>query len=285
MDRVVPARRPSTASVVINNYNYGAYLADAIESALAQTHPATEVIVVDDGSTDESHRIIARFAGRVVPVLKENGGQTSAFNAGFAASRGEVVCFLDADDLLLPEAMGAAVQALRDPRISKVHWPLWIIDRSGHRTGDLEPPRALDGGDLRQQAIREGPAVYTSSPTSGTAYARSFLQQVFPLPEARHRQSPAGHLKALAPIFGVIEVLPEPLGCYRVHGSSMFQSLTPREKAAFLLDLFDARAALLSHHLRRFGIDADVSTWKESSRYRKWRALVGDPEAAGRWAP
>ena len=91
-------------SVVINNYNYARYLAQAIDSALGQTYPGTEVVVVDDGSSDGSRDVIAAYGTRVVPVLKENGGQASAFNAGFAASRGDVVLFLDADDCLLPTA-------------------------------------------------------------------------------------------------------------------------------------------------------------------------------------
>src|SRR5215217_1250210 len=89
-------------SVVVNNYNYGRFLGEAIDSALAQTYPRTEVVVVDDGSTDDSCSVIAGYDGRVVPVLKENGGQASAFNAGFAASRGDIVIFLDADDYLFP---------------------------------------------------------------------------------------------------------------------------------------------------------------------------------------
>jgi cellulose synthase/poly-beta-1,6-N-acetylglucosamine synthase-like glycosyltransferase len=62
-------------SVIINKYNYARFLRDAIESALRQTHPSTEVVVVDDGSTDHSREIIAEYAGRVTPVLKENGGR------------------------------------------------------------------------------------------------------------------------------------------------------------------------------------------------------------------
>src|SRR5688500_10169891 len=115
------------ASVIINNYNYGRYLGAAIDSALAQTYPHTEVVVVDDGSTDDSRQVIAGYGERVVPVLKENGGQASAFNAGFAASRGDVVLFLDADDLLLPGAVAAAVAHLADPEVVKVHWPLRVI--------------------------------------------------------------------------------------------------------------------------------------------------------------
>src|SRR4051812_16040279 len=97
--------RAPWASIIINNYNYGHFLRDAIDSALAQTYPCTEVIVVDDGSTDDSREVIAGYGQRVTAVFKENGGQASAFNAGFAASRGEVVVFLDADDTLLPNAM------------------------------------------------------------------------------------------------------------------------------------------------------------------------------------
>ena len=79
--------REPFVSIVINNYNYGRFLAAAIESALAQTYPGTETIVVDDGSTDESRAVVDRFEGRVRALLKSNGGQASAINAGFAMCR------------------------------------------------------------------------------------------------------------------------------------------------------------------------------------------------------
>ena len=75
-------------SIVIDNFNYAEFLGQAIDSALAQRHGDTEVIVVDDGSSDHSRQVIGRYDGRVRAVLKENGGQASALNAGFAASRG-----------------------------------------------------------------------------------------------------------------------------------------------------------------------------------------------------
>ena len=92
--------RNRLASIIINNYNYGRFLADAIDSALSQTYPHVEVIVVDDGSTDSSRVIIGRYGDRITAVLKENGGQASAFNAGFRVSLGETIVFLDADDIL-----------------------------------------------------------------------------------------------------------------------------------------------------------------------------------------
>src|SRR5215212_9115311 len=102
------------ASVVVNNFNYERFVAGAIESALEQTYGATEVVVVDDGSTDASREVIERYDGRVVSVFKDNGGQGSAFNAGFRASRGDVVLYLDADDMLLPAAVARAMERFRD---------------------------------------------------------------------------------------------------------------------------------------------------------------------------
>src|SRR5262245_3573828 len=102
------------ASIIVNNYNYGRFLRGAFDSTLAQAYPNKEVIVVDDGSTDESREIIASYGNQIIPVLKENGGQASAFNAGFAVSRGESVLFLDSDDLLLPSTLEKAVPLLDD---------------------------------------------------------------------------------------------------------------------------------------------------------------------------
>ena len=93
--------RPRSASIIINNYNYGQFVGQAIESALEQTHPA-QVIAVDDGSTDDSREIIARFDSRVLPIFKPNGGQGSAMNDGFAMATGDIVLFLDSDDSRTP---------------------------------------------------------------------------------------------------------------------------------------------------------------------------------------
>ena len=77
----------------------GAISARRIDSALQQSYPYVEVIVVDDGSTDASLAIILSYNDRMIPILQANGGQAAAFNAGFARSRGDVVIFLDSDDM------------------------------------------------------------------------------------------------------------------------------------------------------------------------------------------
>ena len=126
-------------SIVVTNYNYGRYLRAAIDSALAQTYVLIEVIAVDDGSTDGSREIIESFADRIVPVIKANGGHGSALNAGFDASRGEIVMFLDADDELLPEAAAQVVRAWR-PGVAKAQFLLRQI-LNARRIGDALPIR------------------------------------------------------------------------------------------------------------------------------------------------
>src|SRR5579871_1853260 len=98
-------------SILINNYNYDRFLSNAIDSALAQTYPNVEVLVVDDGSTDNSRRIISEYGDRIIAILKENGGQASSFNAGVSAAGGDILCFLDADDFFYPEKVARVVKA------------------------------------------------------------------------------------------------------------------------------------------------------------------------------
>ncbi len=210
-----------TASVIINNYNYGRFLADAIDSALAQTHPDTEVVVVDDGSTDESPRIVAAYGDRIVPVLKANGGQASAFNAGFRASRGDVICFLDSDDTLLPTAMARALEPFGDPGVARVHWPLWEVYEDGTRTGVVVPSTGeLAQGNLRDVVLRHGPVGYVWAPTSGNAWSRRALERMLPMPEDAYRTCADTYLALLAPFLGGLCRLEEPLATYREHGSN-----------------------------------------------------------------
>src|SRR2546428_10583836 len=119
------------ASIIINNYNYRRFLREAVDSALNQTYRNTEVIVVDDGSTDGSPEIIASYGDRIIPVLKQNGGQNSALNAGFSSSRGDVILFLDSDDVLLPTAVEAAGGGPARPGVVQKHLA------GGERDGSL----------------------------------------------------------------------------------------------------------------------------------------------------
>src|SRR5450755_4751250 len=97
-------------SIVINNYNYGEFLGRAVDSSLGQSYGNVEVVVVDDGSSDNSMAVLAAYAGAIKLVPQTNGGQGSAYNTGFRHASGAVIIFLDADDWLYPEAVAEVVQ-------------------------------------------------------------------------------------------------------------------------------------------------------------------------------
>lgn len=120
-----------TVSVVIPCYNGAAFLAEAIRSVLAQTHPPLELIVVDDGSTDDS-AAIARGFSEVEVIEQANAGVSVARNNGLARARGDHVLFLDADDILLPGALAVGAEALdADPARVMVYGGTEVIDAAG----------------------------------------------------------------------------------------------------------------------------------------------------------
>jgi len=94
-----------TISVVIPTYNYGCFICDAVDSTLRQTLPAAEVIVVDDGSTDDTGERLKSFGARVRYVRQENGGISVARNTGIKLSRGDWIALLDSDDIWHPQKL------------------------------------------------------------------------------------------------------------------------------------------------------------------------------------
>jgi glycosyltransferase involved in cell wall biosynthesis len=242
-------------SIVINNFNYGRYVGVAIESALEQTHTETEVLVVDDGSSDESRSVIARYDG-IRTILKSNGGQPSAFNAGFAASTGEIVIFLDADDVLLPEtAARVAAEFRRDPRLVKVQYRLEIVDAEGRPIGRTLPSgrRPIACGDLREAAL-SSPDDLVYAPTSGNAFSAEALRLLLPIPDEAFADMYCVNLVALLGPVGAIEGIG---GRYRVHAANAFHTDS--------LDLERVRATIerteVTHrHLVRFAGELGLIT-------------------------
>ena len=100
-------------TVVIPAYTYENYVGETIQSVLDQTYPEIETLVVDDGSTDGTAEVVKGFGGRVSYIHKENGGLGSARNRGISDARGEFLVFLDADDLLEPDAVDLMVAKLQ----------------------------------------------------------------------------------------------------------------------------------------------------------------------------
>jgi Glycosyltransferases involved in cell wall biogenesis len=239
-------------SVIINNYNYAQFVATAIESALAQTYPHREIIVVDDGSTDESREVIQRYADRVQVVFKENGGQASAFHAGVAASRGEVICFLDSDDYWAPHLL-ERVAARWDDSLAMVEWRMECVDSDGKPLGRSFPIHTPYEGDLRPILTRR--IYYLSTPTSGNAFARRAVEAVFPLDESFWRISADVPLLMGAPFYGKFAFIDETLSFYRVHGGNLYYGIPPRwERLQREVRHLLAREQIIRTHAERQGL-------------------------------
>lgn len=270
-------RAPRCASIVITNYNYGRFLADAIESALAQSHENTEIIVVDDGSTDDSRRVMRRYANRVIEVCKANGGQASAYNAGFVVSRGDVVCFLDSDDTLFETAISRAVAFFQDPQVVKVEWQLQIVDALGVPTGNVVPEKPAPEGDLRQRTILNGPIYdwWFTPPSSGNCYSRQFLQRAIPVPEAPFRHGADVYFTVLAPLYGEIRRRSGPQGTYRVHDkNNYFGRPLDESRLGDYIRRFEDCCVQLQNHLGAQGVEVDIDDWKKRNFNYLWPTRV-----------
>jgi glycosyltransferase involved in cell wall biosynthesis len=228
-------------SIIITNYNYGHFLANAIDSTLCQSYPSIEVIVADDGSTDQSHTVLDSYGNRILPIFKQNGGQASAMNAGFRQSRGEIVIFLDADDMLLPNIVQKVVEAFRThANVAKVMYRMEVIDAQGRPTGEIKPHSHLPlrSGDLRRY-ILSSPFDMTWMATSGNAFAAGVLQKILPIPEQDFPIMADFYLSHLVLLLGLAVFLPEVGAYYRLHNANHFARRT-RD-----LDLSEVRAFIL----------------------------------------
>ena len=212
------------ASIIINNYNYDRFVAEAIDSALNQTYSNVEVIVVDDGSTDNSRNIITSYGDRIIPIFQENGKQGKAFNSGFSVSKGKIIIFLDSDDLLFSQAVEQII-AIWKPNFAKVHYRLTVVDTEGESLGYSLPQGVspLSTGEVWQTLLELG--VYISTPTSGNALSRKVMEQIFPIPD-EYRTTADDYLCYSMPFYGEVGAVEEPLGAYRIHDSNQWALTT-----------------------------------------------------------
>jgi glycosyltransferase involved in cell wall biosynthesis len=210
---------PRSLSVVITNYNYQAYVGTAIQSVLNQTHSPDEIIVIDDGSTDESRSVISSFGGRIRTIFKPNEGFKATTNRGFFEAKGELLVYLDADDLLYPNALAEVLRIFK-PGMAKVQFDLDIIDRDGAMLGRrfCNFPDRLSAEDVAEEFRRTSTYIWPA--TSGNAYAREFLDKVMPM------DPPVGidgALNTIAPLYGQVGTISAALGQYRIHLTNMSQ--------------------------------------------------------------
>lgn len=165
----------STVSVIIPAHNAGGYLSQAIESVLAQTYRNLEIVVVDDGSTDDTPHVAEAYGSSVLCLSQQRGGVASARNRGIRASSGQYVAFLDADDLWRPEKLEIELLFLdREPSAGLVCSD-WALERGGARVTSsvFSTRRPVTSGYLFRRIVRDSFLL-----TSTVMVRRPYLDEV-----------------------------------------------------------------------------------------------------------
>jgi hypothetical protein len=210
-------------SCLITAYNYERFLADAVESALAQDYPALEVVIVDDGSTDGTAAVADALAAAHPGVVRvfhqENGGWTSAFNRAIAEARGAYLGILDADDTWLPGKLAKQVELLNArPEVGLVYSDLAVIDEHG----TVVKPSFWEDKGVHPFDGRCAASLVTTGNTATTSsvLVRASLKDAFfPIPD----EVPYGDWWVAFRTAAVAELayLREPLTGYRFHGANL----------------------------------------------------------------
>src|SRR5262245_33895759 len=211
-------------TVLIDAYNYGRYVEEAVSSVLAQDLSASEreVLVVDDGSTDDTAARLRKFGNEIRYLYKTNGGQASAFNYGLANARGEVIALLDADDVWLPNKLTRLREVFEQvPAAGMAYHRLYWWDGANETGAD----RYFIPVSGRLPENRSALLQYPMASTSCLAFRRAALEKLLPVPETLHSQADA-FLTALVIFIAPIVAVEDYLGKYRLHATNLFQNIT-----------------------------------------------------------
>jgi glycosyltransferase involved in cell wall biosynthesis len=267
-------------SILINNYNYARFLGVAIDSALTQSYVSTEVLVVDDGSTDNSREVISRFGNRVTAIFKENGGQASSFNAGVSACRGDILCFLDADDFFYPDKVSRVVEFFHEHAENlkpiMLHHLLAVkndtgADVEGRPYGKTHPSPM----NLYAFAQRHNFIWYEAGPTTSISLNRILTDRLFPIPEKGVRISGDDFIVCGASLLADVYSIKEILGGYRVHEKNNWFHSTQRKSPEFLCALQDyLNAKLVENGLSPvICFDESIYAWQGLLDDERWIKL------------
>ncbi len=238
----------SLVSVVIPNYNYARWVGAAVESVLAQTYSHKEVIVIDNGSTDDSLAVLARFGNRIRVIAQDNRGQAGSRNRGIEESKGEFVAFLDADDVWLPEKLAKQMPLFSDPKVGLVYCGMRRVDQELRPLEELIP--SLAGDVLEHFALH--PSAVVQGGESTAVIRKSVLLSAGPFDPNLSIASGWDMWRRIASRCH-IGVVSEALVLYRQHSTnaSHRHDVFAKDMTLKLKKLFSDPISGRVHHLKR----------------------------------
>ncbi len=229
------ADRTPRVSIVIPTYNCDRYIGQAIESVLRQTYSSYEIIVIDDGSQDKTQEILQPFAQQIQSVYQSNQGVSVARNHGIKLAQGELITFLDADDLFFPDKLAAQVAVFdRQPELGIVHSGWRRVNQQGEALMDVKPWEMVPQLDL-ESWLRWKPLG-----TMGTLmFRRDWLQQVGGFEAGLTHAEDVDLVLRLALKGCQAQWLPQPTVCYRQHDqNTMRDGISQAQSINWVLDRF-----------------------------------------------
>jgi len=230
-------------STIIPVYNGSLYLAQAIESVLSQTYTNYEIIVVDDGSTDDSYSVIQQYLPQVRYVEQSNQGVAAARNHGLKLAQGEFIAFLDQDDFFLPDKFSTQVNCLMEhPELAFVSSGWAIVNAQGATVGAVQPWLSLAKLDL--------PAILVWKPVflGAMLFRRSFLELVEGFDRSLSQTPDVDLVLRLALKGGYGDWVRQVTVGYRQHErNASLDSLQQAQELELILDRFFAQPLLPSH--------------------------------------
>lgn len=248
-------------TALIDTYNHEAFIEKAIESVRQQDFPAaeTEILVVDDGSTDRTPELIRKFQPRLRLLRKGNGGQGSAFNAAIPEAQGEILAFLDGDDWWAPGKLTGVVDVFaKDAAVGLVGHAVTQVYPDGRQQTEL--PREVSR--FRLTSVEQARTFRMRKSFLGTSrmtYRRNVLRQIGTVPEALKFEADE-YLFTLAGLFADVVVLREPYSFYRQHEGNLFQiSHESEEGMRRKQQVLAALAQALDEKLRALGARSDIT--------------------------
>jgi glycosyltransferase involved in cell wall biosynthesis len=265
-------------SVLMANYNYGHYLRQSIESVLNQTYRYFELIVCDDGSTDNSYEVISGYAqgdSRVKLVRKQNGGQASAWNAAYSESRGRIYCTLDADDTFAPHKLETIVQHFARYSSSgfAIH-PMAVVDSRGQEIDMMPRVRRFEEGWIAENVIKRG-GRWRTMVSSALCFRAELTRYLFPIHEAIFRPHPDTLVYTLAPLLTEVSVVDEVLSYYRIHGGNNVATLAPNlDTHRKMMDLISRIVIGVNLRLSELGVDEPQLDLERNLQYLQERFRV-----------
>ena len=258
---------PIRVTVLIDTYNSGHFIEDAIDSVLAQDFPPEqmEILVVDDGSADDTANRVRKYGDRIQYFYKPNGGQASALNFGIARARGEIIAFLDGDDYWLPgKVQRVAGEFEKHPEAGMVYHN-FLCKRDS--APDLLPDTGVAGVSGFLSDNRKSLLGYDLYPSATLAFRRTVLQRLLPVPESLIVQADA-HLSACVIFVAPIVYIDQPLTVYRVHPDNLWNCAanTPPGCSIFEGDPA-AKARLQRRVITTRSIREGVRQWLEKNGF------------------